>query len=116
MKWALTDIRKFRKGDVYVDSFTGQSKAEVLDVVDNKVRLKVTHFDACTMDWKSEIIDTNQSAYVIEAHFRSALVETPEEEERLLMDTNKAIENYRKTQFGVMRDEEIPRTSRFGMV
>lgn len=95
MKWAVTDIRKFRKGDIYVDSFTGQSKMEVIEA-NHKVKLRMTWFDACAMDWKSEIIDTDQSAYFVETRFRPALVETPEEEERLLKDTNKSIENYRK--------------------
>lgn len=79
MKWAFDDIRKFRKGDVWVDSFTGQS-----------------WFDPCVMDWKSEIIETDQDAFVTEAHFRPALVENKEEEERLLRETNKMIDNYKK--------------------
>lgn len=96
MKWALTDRRKFVKGDTYVDSFTGQSKSEVLEVVGNKVKLRLTRFDACSMDWVSEIMDTDQSVYPIHAYFRSALVENSEEEKELLKSVNDDIEKYRK--------------------
>lgn len=75
MKWAFDDIRKFRKGDIWVDSFTGQSKSEVLEVDGNRVKLKATWFDPCVMDWKSDIIETGQDAFGTEAHFRPALVE-----------------------------------------
>lgn len=95
MKEAGIDIRKFRKGDIYVDGFTDQSKMEVLEA-NHKVKLRMTWFDPCIMDWKSEIVDTDQNAYFDEIHFRGLLVENKEEEERLLRETNKAIENYRK--------------------
>lgn len=95
MKEAVTDIRKYRKGDVYVDSFTGQSKMEVLDA-NHKVKLLMTWFDPCSMDWKSYIVNTDQDSYFIETHFRPILVENKEEEERFLRYTNKMIEEYRK--------------------
>ena len=95
MKEAVIDIRKYRKGDIYVDSFTGQSKMEVIDA-NHKVKLLMTWFDPCSMDWKSYIVNTDQDSYVIETHFRPILVENKEEEERFLRDTNKMIEEYRK--------------------
>jgi len=95
MKEAAIDIRKYRKGDIYVDSFTGQSKMEVIDA-NHKVKLLMTWFDPCSMDWKSYIVNTDQDSYFIETHFRPILVENKEEEERFLRDTNKMIEEYRK--------------------
>lgn len=95
MKEAVIDIRKYRKGDIYVDSFTGQSKMEVLEA-NHKVKLLMTWFDPCSMDWKSYIVNTDQDSYSIETHFRPILVENKKEEERLLRDTNKMIEEYRK--------------------
>lgn len=95
MKEAVIDVRKFRKGDIYVDSFTGQSKMEVLEA-DHKVKLLMTWFDPCAMDWKSEIVDTDQSTYFNATHIRPILVESKEEEEMFLRKTNNAIEEYRK--------------------
>ena len=95
MKEAGIDIRRYRKGDIYVDSFTGQSKMEVLEA-NHKVKLLMTWFDPCAMDWKSYIVNTDQDSYSIETHFRPILVENNKEEERFLRDTNKMIEEYRK--------------------
>ena len=106
MKEAGIDIRKFRKGDVYVDSFTGQSKMEVLEA-NHKVKLLMTWFDPCAMDWKSEVVDTDQRAYFNEIHFRPMLVESKEEEESFLRETNNTIENYRKLYDTKNRCEKI---------
>jgi hypothetical protein len=95
MKEAGIDIRKYRKGDIYVDSFTGQSKMEVLEA-NHKVKLLMTWFDPCAMDWKSYIVSTDQDSYFIETHFRPILVKNKKEEEILLKETNNMIKEYRK--------------------
>lgn len=43
------EIGRFRKSDVYVDAFLGQGKMEVIDLQKNKVTLKNTWFDGCSM-------------------------------------------------------------------
>lgn len=87
-------IRRFRKGDIYVDAFLGQSKIEVLEA-NQKIKLRMTWFDPCAMDWKSEIVDSSQDTYFNTTHYK-LLIENKKEEEELLKDTNKMITDYRK--------------------
>lgn len=54
MKWAFDDIRKFRKGDIWVDSFTGQSKSEVLDIEGNKVKCQLPRPEGCGLFRKEQ--------------------------------------------------------------
>lgn len=98
-------IRKFRKGDIYVDAFLGQSKTEVLDT-NNKTILKNTWFDPCKMDWVSDIVDVDvkrskdprEDTYFLITH-QKVLVESKDEEENLLRETNVMIKDY-KEKFG----------------
>lgn len=92
------EIGKFRKGDVYVDAFLGQSKMEVLDVQKNKVILKNTWFDGCSMSWKTETVEhenVTRDVYYIITH-PYILSESNEETEELLSKVNKWIEDYKE--------------------
>lgn len=95
-------IRKFRKGDVYVDAFLGQSKTEVIDTNDIAV-LKNTWFDPCKMDWVSDTVnvdivrskDPRKDTYFIITH-QKVLVESNDEENGLLAKTNEMIKDYKE--------------------
>lgn len=97
-------IREFKKGDVYVDPFVGQSKTEVIEIEpDNIVVLKNTWFDPCKMDWASESIKVKverrksprEDTYFIITHGK-VLVENKDEETVLLAETNEMIKNYKE--------------------
>ena len=92
------EIGKFRKGDVYVDAFLGQGKMEVLDVLKNKVILKNTWFDGCSMSWLTETVeheDVTKDTYTIVTH-PYILSESVEETEVILSKVNQSIEDYKK--------------------
>lgn len=98
-------IRKFRKGDIYVDTFLGQSKMEVLDTNDKAI-LKNIWFDPCKMDWISDTVNIDikrsknprEDTYFIITHDK-VLVESKNEEDSLLSKTNLLIKDY-KEKFG----------------